>query len=285
MKHPFRILLLSSLAVIFLLSIRNQSPILDLIRRQVNFGPRYAGTSGHEQTINFINNYLESLSLPVTLQTWTHSGQDRAYEFTNIIGRFNPENPRRLLLAAHYDSKIGIPGANDSASGVAVLLELAASIRQLPQPPSFGIDLVFFDAEEGEPLIDAPWIPLGSIYFSQHLTDIYPAALPQAGILVDMVCTANPGFYPELNSLQLAPGITNKFFNIASNKYPGLFLTQPKHSIGDDHLALNQSGIPTTLIIGWNYKYWHTSNDTVDKCQAKTTEAVKNSLLEFISSF
>ena len=285
MKSRLRIVLLSLVVILPLFFIRQKSPIQDLIRQQVNFGPRYAGTSGHRQTIDLISTRLRALSLPVTLQTWTHQGLSQNYEFTNIIGKLNPENPRRLLLAAHYDSKIGIPGANDSASGVAILLELAASVNRLPQPPSFGIDLVFFDAEEGEPQPGAPWIPLGSIYFSRHLTDIYPAVLPQAGILIDMVCSANPGFYPEQNSLYYAKDITDKFFAIASKKYPGLFFTQPKYAIGDDHLALNQSGIPTTLVIGWNYKYWHTESDTPDKCRAKTTEAVKNSLLEFISSF
>jgi len=254
------------------------SPVIQLITQQVNFGPRYAGTPGHTQTINLITTRLSSLSYHIKNQTWQHQG----YEFTNLIAQLNPQISRRLLLAAHYDNKIGIPGANDSASGVAILLELA---RELPQSLPIGIDLIFFDAEEGEPRTNAPLIPLGSIYFSQHLKDIYPATLPQAGILIDMVCTANPGFYPEANSLQLAPDITNKFFNIASKKYPGLFFTQAKYAIGDDHLALNQSGIPTTLIIGWNYKHWHTADDTADKCRAKTLEAVKDSLLEFVSSF
>jgi peptidase M28-like protein len=131
------------------------------IAQQLRFAPRAIGTPGHEETIDYIKAELaKTAAKTVKTQSWQYSAPDgRRFNLTNIIASFNPENPRRIIAATHYDSLVRayldaekpndpMPGANNSASGVAVLLETARALTRLPAPP-FGIDFIFFDGEEG----------------------------------------------------------------------------------------------------------------------------------------
>src|SRR6202041_2710035 len=137
-------------------------------------------------------------------QSWSSDIAGQHHAMTNIIAPIDPDAPRRMILGTHYDSIIRayadkehpeapMPGANNSASGVALLLETARALSTLPPPP-VGVDFVFFDGEEGPKSLgegDREWRPLGSPYFAQHLEDFYPNAKPEQAVLFDMVCYKN----------------------------------------------------------------------------------------------
>ena len=159
---------------------------LALITEQLRFTPRSLDTPGHQQTIDFIKTELAKTGVDsVSTQRWAYRDDDgNTHAMTNIIGRFQASNPRRVILATHYDSIVRayadrrnpngpMPGANNSASGVAVLLETARVLSLLPKP-AVGIDLIFFDGEEGPKSLgagDPHWKALGSPYFAEHLRD------------------------------------------------------------------------------------------------------------------
>src|SRR5262249_47256973 len=164
------------------------------IATQLRFTPRSPGTPGHASTIDFIRAELAKTSVDaVGVQRWRHREADGTeLDLTNIVARFDAANPRRVILGTHYDSIVRayrdanhpeapMPGANNSASGVAVLLETARALKTLPKPP-VGIDLVFFDGEEGPRSLgagDPDWKALGSPYFAAHLREVYTDRKPE----------------------------------------------------------------------------------------------------------
>src|ERR1700742_949733 len=175
--------------------------IVDLLR----FTPRSMETVGHQQTIDYIMAELKKTKFDtIQTQRWVAREAGRTMAMTNIVARFNPSNPRRVIVATHFDSIIKayrdskkpdapMPGANNSASGVALLLETARALSALPTPP-VGVDLVFFDGEEGPLSLgagDRNWRALGSPYFAENLSEFYPDDKPQSAVLFDMVCYKN----------------------------------------------------------------------------------------------
>ncbi len=148
---------------------------------------------------------------------------------TNIIARLAPSNPRRIIVATHYDSIVRayrddkkpdapMPGANNSASGVAVLLETARVLGTLPPPP-VGIDMIFFDGEEGPKSLgagDPNWLALGSPYFTAHLGDFYSTRKPESAVVFDMVCYRNLQLNPELSSLFYAQERNRRSFGVSA---------------------------------------------------------------------
>src|ERR1700757_3229987 len=161
---------------------------LDIIVQLLKFTPRAMETVGHQQTIDYIMAELAKTKFKtVKTQRWVERAAGRTMAMTNIIARLNPDNPRRMIVTTHYDSIIKayrdakhpdapMPGANNSASGVALLLETARVLSLLPKP-AIGIDMVFFDGEEGSISMgagDPDFQPVGSPYFAAHLKDLYP---------------------------------------------------------------------------------------------------------------
>jgi Zn-dependent M28 family amino/carboxypeptidase len=164
-----------------------------------------------------------------------------------------------------------VPGANDGASGVAVLLELA---RVLPDN-SVPVWLVFFDAEDNGRIEGWDWI-LGSQAFVEEL-DFHPEAV----VIVDMIGDAVQDIYIERNS---NPALVNEIWGIAAELgYQKSFIATAKHSMLDDHTPFIRAGIPAIDIIDFDYPYWHTTEDTVDKVSAESLEAVGKTLQEWIS--
>ncbi|HLY58085.1 MAG TPA: M28 family peptidase, partial [Stellaceae bacterium] len=175
---------------------------MDDIAAQLSFSPRSIGTPGHDKEIEYISSEMaKAYPEPVRLQRWDYHSEDgQVFHMANIVARLYPQATRRIILGTHYDSIIrayrdpknptGImPGANNSASGVAVLLETARALKTLP-PPAVGIDFVFFDGEEGPRALgagDPHWRAIGSPYFTEHLADFYPGAKPVAAAIFDMV--------------------------------------------------------------------------------------------------
>src|SRR5215472_9070547 len=201
---------------------------LDIIVQLLKFTPRSMETVGHQQTIDYILAELKQTKFStIKTQRWVDHSAGRTMAMTNIIARLNPDNPRRIIVTTHYDSIIKayrdakdpdapMPGANNSASGVAVLLETARAISALPDPP-IGIDMIFFDGEEGAISMgagDPNFSPVGSAHFAERLAEFYPNARPEKAVDLDMVCDKDLHLKPEPSSVASAPAEVKKFWDI-----------------------------------------------------------------------
>ncbi len=265
----------------------------------LKFTPRSMDAPGHEQAIGYIESELAKTPFTaVRRQRWTYRSDDGAdHAMTNVIARLEPGNPRRIIVATHYDSIVRayadtghpdapMPGANNSASGVALLLETARALGRLPPPP-VGIDMIFYDGEEGPKSLgagDPHWEALGSPYFTEHLSDFYPGRKPESGVVFDMVCYRELQLKPELTSVLYARAQTSKFWNIGSTIAPSVFLrTTTPYPVSDDQTALTQAGIPSLLVIDFEYDPWfNTTQDTIDKCSAASLADVGRTLLRYL---
>jgi glutaminyl-peptide cyclotransferase len=221
------------------------------------------------------------------------------YPITNIIGRFDPTNPHRIIVGTHYDSIVRayadstnsnaiMPGANNSASGVALLLETARLLNSVKKP-SVGIDFIFFDGEEGPKSLgagDPQWFPLGSPYFVNNLSDFYTLVKPVQGIIFDMVCDKNLELYPEQTSIKSDSSYVQTFWEIGEKVSSSSFLSTPTLAISDDHNALIQAGIPSFLVIDFSYNPWfNTTQDTLDKCSPNSLQSVGLTLVQYLYTF
>jgi glutaminyl-peptide cyclotransferase len=267
---------------------------------QTGFGPRNLGSAGHVQCRDYILGELSKTADLVNRQefTFTDEYSDSSFALTNIIASFNlsPPNARRILIAAHWDTRPfadsdslsgdkdkPIPGANDGASGVAVLLEFAAVLKE--NPPPIGVDIVLFDGEDyGRTAVNGL-----DYYFlgSKHFVETKGTYQPDYAILLDMVGSAEPQFYIEGYSNYYAPVIVEKIWSKAKSLEYSVFVDQVGPSINDDHVILNRAGIPTVDIIDINlqrinYPYWHTLDDTPEKCSPETLAQIGNLLLHLI---
>lgn len=268
------------------------------IEKQLSFGVRALDTDGHQKTIDYIKAELRLLGIDTTEQRWISTVAGERHTLTNLVARLSPASPRRLILGTHYDSIVRayrdkdhpeapMPGANNSASGVALLLETARMLKAAKAPPPYGIDLVFFDGEEGPISLgagDPHWQPLGSPYFVQRLSDFYPGAKPEKAAIFDMVCGREQKLKPEQASLLYASDEVKKFWTIGRTFAPGFFSAEPTGSpIFDDHIALNEAKIPSFLVIGFDYEPWfNTTADTLDKCSEQAMSAVGRSVIRYI---
>ncbi len=277
----------------------NGQRALDIIVQLLKFTPRSMETPGHQQTIDYITAELAKTRFnTIQTQRWAHRAGDRTMAMTNIIARFNPSNPRRVIVATHYDSIIKayrdaknpnapMPGANNSASGVAVLLETARAISQLPDQPPVGIDMIFFDGEEGAISMgagDPNFKPIGSAYFAQHLADFYPQGRPEKALDFDMVCDKDLHLKMEPSSILSAGAEVRKFWEIGAKTAPQAFeMTRMPYTIEDDHTNLQAAAIPSFVVIDFEYEpYYNTLQDTPDKCSTQSLEAVGRTLLQYL---
>ena len=274
---------------------RAMGRIADLLR----FTPRSIDAPGHEQAIDYIKAEMAKTNADVvTTQRWTFKDADgKPHAMTNIIARFQPANPHRVIVATHYDSIVRayrdakspdapMPGANNSASGVAVLLETARVLSLLPKP-SVGIDMIFFDGEEGPKALgagDPNWMAIGSPYFAKHLHDYYPTAKPEKAVVFDMVCDRDLELKPEPSSLVSAMPEVKKFWRAGAAIAPKAFIPQTtSYPISDDHTALAAAGIPSFLVIDFDYEpFFNTTQDTIDKCSVDSLQAVGRTLLRYL---
>jgi hypothetical protein len=269
------------------------------VKAQVDFGPRNPGSKGHAQTADYLVAELKRFAPEVALQTAPIKMHDgKTFPLKNIIASFNPEARKRILLAAHWDTrpwadqdisdqKQPILGANDGASGVAVLLEIA---RQLAANPlAIGIDLVLFDLEDYGVSEVADSYCMGSQYWAKNPHKNGYSA--QYGILLDMVGARDARFYQEGTSLYFAPHIVRKVWNTAFDLgYGQYFAFQQSPPITDDHYYVNQLiGIPMIDIIqhdpttanGFG-SYWHTHADDLSQIDPATLKAVGQTLLQLL---
>ena len=222
----------------------------------------------------------------VTTQEFTYNGMP----LTNVIGVFNPSAKRQILLCTHWDTRPRadqeinpakkrqpILGANDGASGTAVLLEMARLFKE--RRPTVGVLLVLLDGEDYGDFEADKGVFLGSRYFAKNHTGYDPAF----GILLDMVGDKHLDIYCEENSQRYAPGVNEKVFSLARELGFGKYLIDTlQTNIIDDHIPLNKAGIRTIDLIDFNYGPWHTLDDTPDKCSAESLEIVGRVVSELI---
>lgn len=238
---------------------------------QMNFGPRTPGSQAHQLTQQYIIDKLKSFGWEVETQNVVFD----AHPVNNIIARRGTSG-EITLLGAHYDSRLyateevdeiaqssPVPGANDGASGVAVLLELA---RTLPPFDGQQIWLVFFDLEDQGRINGWEWI-IGSRAFVQNLSE-----KPDRVVILDMIGDADLQIYREWGS---DPTITDAIWETASRLgYGDAFVNEVKYSILDDHVPFIDAGIPAVDIIDFDYPYWHTLEDTADKVSPRSLEII-----------
>jgi Zn-dependent M28 family amino/carboxypeptidase len=271
---------------------------LELARAQLDFGPRVPGTPGHAAQLAWMRARLDSLADTVSLHPFTHrhSETGAVLELTNVLARFRPESERRVLVLAHWDTRptsdaaaspeeraLPVPGANDGASGTAVILQLAAHLAA--DPPELGVDLLLVDGEDYGPTTDDMF--LGAKHFAARLPKLSAEQRPAYGILLDMVGDADPRFPIEGYSAEYAPQLAQRIWSIAARLgYGRYFPMEVGQAIADDHLALNEAGLPTVDIIDFEYgpgnAYWHTPDDTADNLRAATLRMVGEVVMEFI---
>jgi len=249
------------------------------VETQVAFGPRVPGSDGHAKIREWMREELVQAGWQVEVQ----KSEALGHPIQNIVAR-RSDAPPQIIIGAHYDSRMFadhdpdpsqrtnyVPGANDGASGVAVLLELA---RTLPKdtPP---IWLIFFDAEDNGDIEGWDWI-LGSGEFVRN-----NSIQPRAVIVVDMIGDADLNIYKERNS---NPALTEEIWATAKNLgYENKFIPQYKYSMLDDHTPFLRAGMPAIDIIDFDYPYWHTTQDTPDKVAAESLQAVGETLQVWIT--
>ena len=248
------------------------------VQTQVAFGPRIPGSDGHAKVQEWMREELVKAGWQVEIQESVALG----HPIHNIVAKRGDESPQ-ILLGAHYDTRmfadndpdpanhtLPVPGANDGASGVAVLLELA---RVLPED-GVSVWLVFFDAEDNGRIDGWDWI-LGSTEFVKN-----NPVQPRAVVIVDMIGDADLNIYKEKNS---NADLTNEIWSVAKNLgNDTVFIPEYKFSMLDDHTPFLRAGIPAIDIIDFDYPYWHTLQDTPDKVSAESLQAVGETLQVWI---
>lgn len=277
------------------------------VERQVAYGPRVPGSTAHSECGDYLAAKLAAFGAQVVEQRADVTHYDgRSLPIRNIIGRYNPESKKRILLFAHWDSRPfadeeageerqrqPITGADDGASGVGVLLEIARQLQQ--QPVTVGVDIIFFDLEDwGQPSfntrqVEGDWWCVGSRYWSEnpHVED-YKA---DYGILFDMVGSANATFLREDYSAEYAPGVVEKVWSTAHKLgYGNYFPSQRGGYITDDHLPVNrQHRAPSIDIINLKRDsqtgfaaHWHTLTDDMRHIDRNTLKAAGQTVMEVI---
>jgi len=267
----------------------------DYLLKQVTFGPRVPGTDAQikcrDWMIQELKKSCEDVHTQHLTHHWSFNGQD--LDIYNVIGSQNWKDAKvRMVLLAHWDSRPfadgpnskwannyaelhPIPGADDGASGVAVILELAQAIKD--KHPDVGIMYLLDDGEDVGPQINE--MLLGVDYFADHLPD----PKPDYGILLDMIGQKDLVVGMEQESYSKAPDLTRAFFQNATRA--GLQKTFPFElgdDLEDDHLPLLAKGIPTLDLIDFRYDYWHTINDTPERCSQSALEQTGYALESFL---
>ena len=269
------------------------------LEQQCDFGPRNPGSQGYYDCKEFFIKNLNDFSDTVFVQnfSYTELRDNNTYDLSNIIAQFNSGSEKHILLGAHWDTRpwadsdldvsnhsTPIIGANDGASGVAVLLELAKMFNS--NPPPISITLVLFDGEDmGVDGVHNSWAK-GSQYFAENL----PIQKPDYGIIIDMIGDRNLEIPIERNSYRVAPELINEIWGLADKLKLPAFQNRLGYDVYDDHIPLWEiAEIPTIDLIDFNYpnqriNYWHTINDIPQNCSSESIGQVGRLLTNYIYS-
>ena len=266
--------------------------------QQVAFGPRVPGTDGHARMAAWLDSLLRTRADSVIVQRWTHvtRGGD-TLPLVNILASFNPAAKERILFLAHWDTRPrsdgpaaapgdsarAVPGANDGASGVAVLLGVADALDSVP--PSVGVDLLFVDGEDyGDFFADGrPDVLIGSRYYAQNQL----APPPLYAVLFDMVGDRDLRISREGNSVIGAPEVVDLVWRVAAEAGHGnVFVPFEGTTATDDHVELQRVGIRAIDVIDFSYGpgngWWHSPEDSMDKISAQSLGIVGDVALRLV---
>ncbi len=285
---------LSASEIVFL----NGARIKDLIIEQCNFGPRFPGSTGHNSAKRFFIEFLENNS--DTVYIYNHETisplSKKKVTLTNMLARYNPDIESRFILLAHWDTReiaekeknkslrsLPIIGANDGASGVAILLTLSELLKSRPLK-TIGLDILLVDGEDMGVSGSVDSWGIGTQYFAKQI----PNPKPKFGICLDMVGDYNPEFLIEQYSYRFAPKIVHEIWSLANSIGYNEFKFDFGKAIIDDHYMLfKHGGIPTINIIDFDYpdkstNFWHTHDDIPENCSSRTLGIVGTVIATYI---
>lgn len=273
-----------------------------LLELQCRQGPRIPGTEGHRKTLELLRTEISRWVDVVGVQRWEQAidrgpGAGSRLPMTNLFGLLrgteDPDVPDdrirpELMLCAHWDTRpvadhdpdvrrrsLPVPGANDGASGVAVLLELARALHA--RRPARSVVFALWDGED-----------LGEYYYGSRIFARYcmrPGFArwrPRRAVLLDMVGARDIRCTTELNSLFHAAELWNELHGAVRELRLDHHFHGPVRRITDDHVVLNRAGIPAIVLIDYSYPHWHTTSDTVDRCSADSLQVVGDVVLRFV---
>ena len=255
------------------------------LKKIVEIGPHTAGSDANTRVRKLVADHFTKMGGTVQEQPFqaVHPMTGQALVMANLVGSWNPENLRRVVIGAHYDTRphpdqevlperrnLPFVGANDPGSGIAVLMEMANHLKVLDT--QWGVDLVLFDGEE---LVfgDNPRVGeyfLGSEEFARIYRGRRTNMRYEAGIVLDMVGGRNLRIKVEPYSQREAPQLVREIWGVARALKVKSFSTQFGREVRDDHLALLDAGIPTIDIIDFDYPYWHKADDLPENCSAES---------------
>ena len=271
---------------------------MNLLIKQCDLGPRYPDSKGHEKMKDFLENFLQPISdtLLIMDEKISHPYERKYITLTNYLAQFNLQSKYRIMLMAHWDTRefadkdlnpknrlLPIIGANDGASGVSILLAIAEILTDNPLN-NIGIDLLFVDGEDMGKAGDPDNFGLGTQAFAKKI----PKIKPQFAICIDMVADFEQHFPIEQFSLKQAPNIVDEIWSLANHLGYNQFEKKIGYAIMDDHYYLYKyAKIPAIDIIDFDYpnvneNYWHTLQDTPDKCSAQSLKVVGDVMTHFI---
>lgn len=283
------------------------SAAMSYTKEQLAFGPRVPGTPAATRAGDWITSMMGQRADTVIEQRWTHRTLDgKDLPLRNILARFNPKAPNRILYLTHWDTRpfadddpvLGnrstpIPGANDGAAGVGLFVALADALKKTP--PGVGVDLLFVDGEDYGKSFDLPYadVLIGSQYFADHLPS--PEYRPIFGVLWDMIADKDLNVLQEVNSVQQAPEVVSRVWQTAADLgYQKYFIPQVGQMVTDDHVPLLQKGLRVIDVIDIDYgplnsmgipspSYHHTLQDTIDKISVQSLQVVGDVALRLIT--
>jgi glutaminyl-peptide cyclotransferase len=285
----------------------NADSAYKFVQKQVDFGPRVPNTNPHKACGDYLAATLKKYGFQVTEQAFTPTTFDgKKLNARNIIGSFNPTAAKRILLASHWDSRPfsdqdsivktkPVLAANDGASGVGILLEIARVLSSQSAKPEIGVDIIFFDAEDWgssdqETDLEYSGFCLGSQHWAanKHL----PNYTAYFGVLLDMTGAKNATFFKEGYSVQMAEDVVREVWTTASRiGYSNYFIDEKGAAITDDHLPVNKvAHIPMIDIIHTRqnnlsrtfFDQWHTTQDNMEQIDPKTLKAVGQTLVQVL---
>ena len=264
---------------------------------QCDFGPRNPGSDGYYACLDYLITELDQSANEIILQDFSYQEQryNKRYNLENIVARYNPDSEFQTIISAHWDTRPWadqedlrqdrdqpIIGANDGASGVAILLELAKIMGE--NPPPIGVNLVFFDGEDlGVPGENETYCQ-GSRFFAKNL----PIPRPNEAINLDMVGDKQLVLPIERYSLEYHPELVRHLWDRAKDMGLDAFIGRVDYAIYDDHIPLNEiAGIPSIDLIDFKYpnsyaNFWHTMNDIPENCSEESLGQVGALMVDYI---
>jgi len=254
------------------------------IQQQMAFGPRVPNTPAHRRTGDWLEAQLRQRADTVIVQAFTaRTSEGTTLRLRNFFARFRPQATERVLFLAHWDTRpkadksanlgqqqLPVPGANDGASGVAVLLGVADALKA--RAPGIGVDLLFVDGEDWGDFGDTTETLLGARHFVAHMPPGYTTLF---AVLFDMVGDKDLQILQEGYSVSRAPEVVQRVWDTAQRLgYGSVFVPTVGEALTDDHVALQQAGIRAIDVIDFTFPYHHTTEDTIDKVSAASLQIV-----------